>query len=167
MIYEVIEWQGSLKVFFELPFHQICENILCEERRQRYWHCEQKNMGESEPSLSMNRESVHAFLWIKDERGQRPNYKWPKGSPNNERENVKNSNESLSWFRLQGRHDCEKCVPRVRVVPIKTSTKSLQTQIPCALMKSLAGHSLQGVSHSLPTALGAGAKAETEKISCK
>lgn len=80
---------------------------------------------------------------------------------------MKHSNESLSSFRLQGRHGSEKCVPRVRVVPIKTSVESFQTQLPCALMKSLAGHSLQGVSHSLPTALGAEEEVEAEKISCK
>lgn len=52
-------------------------------------------------------------------------------------------------------------------MPVKTSVESFQTQLPCALMKSLAGHSLQGASHSLPPALGTGAEAMSEKISCK
>lgn len=76
---------------------------------------------------------------------------------------MKNPNESLSQFRLQGGHGSEKCVPGGKVVPIKTSVESFQTQLPCALMKSLTGHSLCRASHSLPTALGEGAEAASEK----
>lgn len=52
-------------------------------------------------------------------------------------------------------------------MPIKTSVESFHTQFPCAPMKSFAGHSLQGASHSLPTDLVAGTEAETEKMSSK
>lgn len=52
-------------------------------------------------------------------------------------------------------------------MPIKTNVGSFQTQLPCAPMKSLAGHSPQGASLSLLTALGEGGVAASEKISCK
>lgn len=52
-------------------------------------------------------------------------------------------------------------------MPVKTSVELFGTQFPCALMKSLAGHSLQGVSLSLPTVPGGGEEAASEKISCK
>lgn len=52
-------------------------------------------------------------------------------------------------------------------MPVKTSVESFQTQRPCAPMKGLAGHSLQGASRSLPAALREGEEATSEKIGCK
>lgn len=56
-------------------------------------------------------ESVFELFVINVERWQGLTYKQAKNSPNNEREDVKNSNASVSWIRLLSRHDSEKYVP--------------------------------------------------------